>query len=57
MTRDPITAFGLFVLALLRRPATPPAGARVPLPTTTDEMAALRAALQRQIATDEARDA
>jgi hypothetical protein len=57
MMRDPITAFGLFVLALFRRPSKPLPGQRVPLSATGDEMAKLRAALQRQIAADEARDA
>ncbi|UCI23703.1 hypothetical protein [Mesorhizobium sp. B2-8-5] len=62
--RDPITAFGLFVLALFRRPlpsyeiVTTPAGPMIVTPgaVTASDMDALRQALQRQIASDEARD-
>ncbi len=61
MARDPLTAFGLLVLALFRRRPRPVAAADVPAAqpgdTIDDQMAALKRELEAQIDRDLAREA
>lgn len=52
--RDPITAFGRFLLRLFRRPKRAAAIPAAPEDSTERQMEALRAELERMIAADSA---